>query len=393
MPRNRPGFGRYPDNEREMTMRGWITVVCLAAALGWPAAGDAASLDFRGRLHLDYAFHDEDGRDLEDDGRVRTGRLGIEGELAPEWEYLVEYDFAGWDANPKDVYVRYTGLGPTLTLGHFKAPFSLDNLTSSNSIPFIERALPVTTFSFPERLGASVSGGDDRFRYTVSAIGRGFGSTARSSSGSGNISDDGRGLAARFTHTRGFGSDGLLHFGAAVTTEGPDHQDDRPVRFRTRPESRPSELRFADTGNLGEVDRINQAGIEFAGALGSGWWQAEYMISRVELAAGGRYDLNGGYISAGWILSGETRPYKAGVFKGIKPGGSAGAWELTARVSRVDLDDDGLSGGRQTNLTLGVNWYLRSNLRFMANLISVDSRRAGIDDDPAILLFRGQFHF
>ena len=205
--------------------------------------------------------------------------------------------------------------------------------------------------------------------------------------------DDGTGLGVRVVRMLDLGEDRFWHLGAAVSVEEPDHQDARPVRFRTRPESRPSELRFVDTGALGEVDTIRQIGLELAGVHGSWWWQGELMRADVATAVGPDHALDGGYLSAGWILTGESRPHNGSVFKGVKPAGSAGAWELVARASRVDLDDGALAGGRQTNLTLGVNWYLRSNLRFMANLIRVDSTRAGVDDDPRILLLRGQFHF
>lgn len=375
-------------------MRGILMAVFVVIATAETESSSAAELNFRGRLHIDHAFHDADVRALDDDGRVRRGRLGVYGNLGAGFSYLAEYDFAGWDATPKDIYLRYGGWrNIDFTLGHFKAPFSLDNLTSSNSIPFIERALPATTFGFAERTGFSMAGGGKDYRINITLFDRGFGSTGRSDSGDGNIADDGTGLALRMVRVMGRGEDSLWHLGVALSSEKPDNQDDRPVRFRTRPESRPSELRFVDTGNLRELDHIDQAAVEVAGTNRSWWWQGEYMVSSLKSPAGNSIALEGGYVSVGWILTGETRPYSGGVFKGIKPDSRSGAWELAARVSRVDLDDGGFEGGKQTNVTLGVNWYPRSNLRFMANLISVNSRRAGIDDDPMILLLRGQYNF
>jgi phosphate-selective porin OprO/OprP len=39
------------------------------------------------------------------------------------------------------------------------------------------------------------------------------------------------------------------------------------------------------------------------------------------------------------------------------------------RVSHVDLDDSPIQGGRLTDLTCGVNWYLNPYLRVQTNYI------------------------
>lgn len=55
-----------------------------------------------------------------------------------------------------------------------------------------------------------------------------------------------------------------------------------------------------------------------------------------------------------------------------------GAWEVAARLSYLDLNDGGdIKGGQETNLTLGLNWYLNPNLRLMFNYIRAHVENRG----------------
>jgi phosphate-selective porin OprO/OprP len=46
-----------------------------------------------------------------------------------------------------------------------------------------------------------------------------------------------------------------------------------------------------------------------------------------------------------------------------------GAFQVAARVSMLDLDDADIRGGQELNFTLGLNWYLLSNLRLSTNYV------------------------
>jgi phosphate-selective porin len=98
-----------------------------------------------------------------------------------------------------------------------------------------------------------------------------------------------------------------------------------------------------------------------------------------DLATRGNPSFFGIYGQASYILTGEQRPYD--FYRGIfgapipeKPFKFAsfrglGAWELAARLSYLDLNDNYIIGGRETNLTLGLNWYLNQNMRMALNYV------------------------
>jgi len=90
-------------------------------------------------------------------------------------------------------------------------------------------------------------------------------------------------------------------------------------------------------------------------------------------------------VGVGCFVTGEHREYdtKYGRFGRVTPrsdflstesGASAGpglgAWEIAARCSRIDLDDRGIvSGGKISDYTMGVNWYLTPSIRVLGNYV------------------------
>ena len=59
-----------------------------------------------------------------------------------------------------------------------------------------------------------------------------------------------------------------------------------------------------------------------------------------------------------------------------------GAWEAALRLSQVDLNDGALSGGRQTDLTAALNWYINDDMQLRINYVA--GRMKGREHRPAI---------
>ena len=365
-------------------------VLAIGAGLAMVAV-DATALEInpRGRVHVDFAAHDEDNSNLGDGFRARRARIGLSGKVDDDWSFQIEYDFAENGSSANDVYLRYTGLeNGNITIGHFKVPFGLEELTSSNNITLIERSLPTTTFAQSRRMGVGYSTSGDKWTAAVMGFGQSQGSGVRSTTG-----DEGLGIGGRVTFTPVNSDNNLMHLGIAASTESPADKDVSTVRFRTRPESRPTNVRLIDTGNISDASSIDQVGLEAAWKSGPFSVQSEWISASVSRSGQPSVDFDGWYVSGSWVLTGESRGYRGGVFRGISPQNPGGAWELTARYSSVDLDDGPVAGGDEQNLILGVNWYANNRVRFMLNYINVSSERQGVSDDPNILLARAQVAF
>ncbi len=352
----------------------------LAAAILAAKASSAGAFELTptGRLHLDYATYRDDTTPLDSSFLVRRAQLGLNAKFNDDWSAKVAYDFAS-GGSLKDAYLSFSGWkAGEITLGQSKVPFGLEQLISSNDITFLERALPSDAFGLSRRKG--IAFGTEGARHTFAAMV--FGSSVGGSEASG--------VAARVTFTPVDHDDSLLHFGLAATIERP-HGD---FSFSARPEAVPGNSKLVRTGTIADVSRVNRLGLEAAWKRGPFSIQSE--ILRAHLGRDNSQpslDFQGWYVGSSWVLTGESRKYKGGDFKGIVPARAGGAWELTARYSRLDLNDAPVTGGSEHNLTFGVNWYARENARVMLNYIKVNSDRRGVSSDPRIIDLRLQLSF
>lgn len=385
-----------------------------------------------GRLMYDANFWDDDGAFTQDDaGQFRRARMNVTGTLFNSWKYKFEYDFADMDRDLeglKDAYVEYTGLSVfekplDIKAGQSHEPFSFEVMSSSNNSLFVERSMPATALgatagernpglkltSYGEVWTASFGAFANKQVGTVSGVtttctvpagGLNPGDTLRCTGTGGDDDDpprafeDGYALTGRGTYAPWHDGGHVLHLGAAFSYR--DFADGSSLRFRERPEVNVAP-RIVDTGNFA-ADDFWRLGTELVVIEGPFTLQAEYLRALTNTAAAvsdPRFD--GYYLSAGWFLTGESRPYKfeEGIFDSVRPNhpvgkGGIGAWELALRFSHLDLSDDAVDGGETQNLTVGLNWYPISNVRFMADYVRVLDVDGGTFDgaEPAALVVR-----
>ncbi len=350
------------------------------------------NISIRGRMHLDAGWYDEDNVEFGDGFNARRVRMGMSGRLDPNWSFNIEYDFAEEGTSANDVLLsRKIGDG-ILKIGQNKVPMGLNELTSSNNITFIERASNSNIIADSRRIGLGYDYHGNLYGLQSMIFGRAMGDDR----GSGR--DMPMGIAARVYGNPVSTNDTRVHVGLSAAYE--DRRDFDTLRFRDRPEARAdSAIRLIDTGNIANIDTTFKAGVELAFQRGPFSMEAEYLM--VDIDNGDQDPTFDGYhVQAGYVLTGESRSYRNGVFRGITPRNKAtGAWEAAIRWSSVDLSDSGIEGGKQENLTLGLNYYATSNVRFMANCIFVDvtdslDLESGIgDDSPNIYLLRAQYSF
>ncbi|MDA8019417.1 MAG: porin [Thermoanaerobaculia bacterium] len=341
-------------------------------------------LKFGGRIQADYQFADSDEFDVEDGFEFRRARLFFSGTVYNRIEFKAQYDFAGGDADFKDVWLGIKNDWGKIKFGHFKEHFSLEELTSSKYLTFLERSLPVQAFSPSRNSGVGFEGKNgDKFNWGVGWYydADGFGVST---------DEDNTNLTGRIAFRPYYEDGNLFHIGLGATFK------DRAssIRFRARPENHIGG-RLVDTKSFSAsgADIFN---FELATVAGPFWASAEYFSADVDSSANGDPSFDGAYVQAGWFLTGESRAFKtsSGAFNRIKPaanfGEGSGAWELKFRYSTIDLNDGTISGGEEDNISVGVNWYLNPVTRLMIDYVDADVDNKG---DAQYFLVRWQVDF
>jgi len=359
---------------------------------------DDITMKVFGRLFYDWGWFDGDEPtyntdttgttpELEDGTEFRAARLGVEGKLYETVGYKAEFDFSqGGETEFKNVYMTLedTAVGE-VRAGHFKEPFSLEQLTSARFITFMERSL-ADAFSPAFNSGFAIF--DHNEAKTMAWSGGLFRTTDNFAKATG---DGEYGYTARLSGTPVMSDEGakLVHLGV-----GASYRTDGSVRFRSRPEAHLLN-QPADSGTI-VADSTLLTGLEAAWVGGPLSAQAEYQQAAVSGGSGAQdADYSGAYFFVSWFVTGEHRAYKPayGAFDRVKPhenfGAGSGAVELAARYSLLDLDD-GPSTDKMNDATLGVNWYLNPNTRVMLNLVHSEFDDDVVDGSANLLMLRFQ---
>lgn len=367
----------------------------------WKGAPEFSSGDgkfkmkVRGRLQADYNAIDQDfritGRPDVSAAEMRRARLGVEGVVFYTVEYKFEVDFANDAVSVKDAYIEYTGLadGLGLRFGNYKTFNTMDDMTSSRFITFMERAALVEAWGFDRQIGAAAIYATDHF--TIS--GGIFGPPVANEE---TWLEDVKTGAARVTfapiNRDVNGVHQVVHLGASWRTrEGAEHDRADPLdpfsdeffRYRARGADLHLADRFISTPQI--FDRDTFWGIE--GAVIWGPWHVvgEYTQLKADVSqlfVGPDPTYEGWYIETGWFLTGETRGYSEGEFGRPKvknpvigggKGTGWGAWQIAGRYDVLDLTDKATAiptcslCGEQATWLIGVNWWLNDYMRFQFN--------------------------
>lgn len=305
------------------------------------------------------SFYDEDGESDTTRAVLRNAKLQLELAWGEQWQAELDgsYQIAGdkKELDLGDAFLQFNGARRfRVTAGRFKEPFGLERLTSYTDLNTSERSVATSAFA-PGRSTGIMAG---QFRKSATWA---LGVFTEEPDGGSTRAVTGRMTAAPVrSHAR------VLHLGLAASWRDLDDQ-----RFQIRDEG---EVFSAD--NIIRSPRFDArdawlAGLEAAWLAGRLTLAGEAMMQSVQRSNGERWQFQGAYLQASLFLTPDQRRYGRGEFKGVKPQHAAGAVEVVARHSTVDLRDRGIGAEAQVML-LGLNYYLGDQFQVRLNYLRPD---------------------
>lgn len=405
-----------------------------------------------GRIHFDYRHYTQDGNNdaalgsataapsavQADTFDIRRARITTKFKFAKYYSGEITLNTVG-AVNVLDVgFMDVSWFEKAkFRFGQFKMPFSLEQLTSSNNIDFIERSF-VDGYIPAKEVGAQLFGSPTKGMTYALAVSNGY-SSSNSTAGELDNRQDGKDLIGRLTYNfaEAMGDkENVMHIGGAFSSGdspigtgfgGNRTTEARGLSFFTQPV-----LAQNTTTDSSKTIERQRFGLEGALAFKSTKLQGQYVTQRHNFEVNGvnhNADVDTGYIELLHTLTGEkwADRYKDGAFGALKPNKNfdgdtmtGGAWELGFRASSFDANDFNQSSitgssaitGLSTNAsgytkarayTTGVKFWANPNFRVMADYVYTDfkgligtttpSLNGRAYDDESALLVRTQIMF
>ena len=336
---------------------------------------------------------------------LRRGRIFFVGQY-DDFTLNVTPDFGGSPDGSPTLYeanLNFTGFKPvTATIGYFKPWFSLYDSQSSNDFLLMERPSIIeisrNVAAGDARASVGAKASTDQYFASWYMTGATYGAQSSSLLNGEQVSTVGR-LAGRPYYD----DDWNLHldfsgeyvFHPNINANGTPGVSRTTFNLQDRPEDRAADQnRLISTGNLS----ISNVGV-YGGEVGINWRNflvqgGYYHIGETQSKLQGQpapgLSFNGGYVEAGWVMTGEpirystgsaafARPKVADPFiigeNGLETG--IGAWEIAARWSVMNLNSNvtpgsgvsqtvtgGVYGGLQQIFGAALSWYPNDWVRF-----------------------------
>lgn len=341
-----------------------------------------------GRLQTDAMFISQNDSlnnhfDAQNGVEFRRARIYTSGTIYSNIKFKFQMDFAGGVAIIKDAYIQLTklpGVG-NLRVGNFKEPSGLAMLTSSKFITFMERPLG-NAFDNDRNIGAMIFNQhfDKRFSWYAGYF--------YPTDNSGKYQGDKYNLVFRVVGLPLYNIDHgykVLHLGISYAYQFYDNTD---IKFDVRPEAHlaPKYLNL----NIDEANNTADIVGELLFIYNS--FALEGGFAKINLIPGANstydeslYDFYAYNGSISWFITGEHKNYVKSktVFDKVVPkknfgqDGGSGAFELALRYSSINLNNADLNGGKISDITGGLNWYLNPATKIAFNYIYSDVKNLG----------------
>lgn len=324
-----------------------------------------------GRVFFDGGVFFNDNGGLGNGFQVNDLRLGTQILFLQDWNVKMELGYGDEKISLKDVYINYKTGEHNIRLGYYHEPFGVDRIGSTN-FKFIETSSADKTFGSSRKLGVSYIYNQTYFNFMGGVFSDGNINKA-------NQLNQGYTLSAKFIGRPVIGEGRLLHLAIAPRFSN----NSKEIRFNG---GVPTSLLSGEDNRFvsATIDRvINQWKMEAELiAIYRKWYvEGHYLMAHVNRAGVENYNGQGGYVQGGYMILGEKQNYNPAT--GMVANPVPKSLEILCRYNRTNLNDAGIMGGRLSDVSVAMNYFINKYIAARINYVHVmtaDNAPAGADD-------------
>ena len=324
--------------------------------------------------------------------KLRRMRFAIKARVGDNWYGEIDFDFDGNIVDIKDAYLRrFFGEAGNpwgqLRIGQFRMPQGMQQTTTSRYLKLMERA-SVYKFNPNRKLGVGWAQWSKKYSAAIGVHTEEIRNDHDQIEGDPNYfkgemqgAKPMMGVSTRVAYYL-FNEPGKLislSGGYSTRTPGLYKFPDNRIKYDPKDETTVSGMEFT-VAKVNNVKMATNMNVDFAASYKSLRMTGEYYYNTLSREDGlSNVNFSGFYVQAAYIITGEFHPWnhREAEFTQVRAKSKAGAWEVAARYSYIDLNDFAadVKGGEKGQMTFGLNYYASRNVKFMLNYSFVNHDR------------------
>ncbi len=347
---------------------------------------------FDNRVYFDGALYFGDNTYQGEDNAIGNGvnirrmRFAMKTILWGHWGGEIDFDFGNNEVDIKDAYIRYIGKNWQLKAGNFREPMSIETMTTSRYITFLER--PYATEQAPSRhLGIGYKMFFNHFFFEGGLFSSVIANTLIRDQNKKQGTNAGWSVTGRLAWFPLKKEKQILHFGISGSYRTPKIPElGDPVnsfRYAENAETEINRKKYIDTDWIENSKNKTIVGLEAAYAYRNYRLQGEYLATTVHRDADKVPEgedvvkMGGFYVMGAWLINNADYYYNASdaEFSQIDfRNFNKGAFEVALRYSYMNANNFNkgeqvpwLPGGSGEIYTAGLSYYFNYNVKFMIN--------------------------
>lgn len=355
---------------------------------------------FDNRVYFDGAVYVGDNKyqgednDIGNGVNIRRMRFAMKAILWGNWGGEIDFDFGNNAVDIKDAYVRYIGDNWQIKAGNFREPMSLETMTTSRYITFMER--PYAVEQAPSRhLGIAYKTFSNHLFFEGGVFSSVVVNELMRDENKSKGTNSGWSVTGRMVYAPIKKEKQVLHVGLSGSYRTPKIPElGDPVnsfRYGENAETEINRKKYIDTDWIEDSDHKIIVGTELAYAYKNYRVQGEYLMTQIyrdkDVVPDGedQANLGGFYLMGSWLINNADYYYNMndGEFSQIDfRNFDKGVFEVAVRYSYMDANNfkDGektpwLAGGSGETYTLGLSYYFNYNVKLMLNYAYVNHDR------------------